>query len=562
MKFLVSQIMTIAVDGKGRRNLRVLARFFAVLMAMILTYSVLFHFIMAYEGQQHSWLTGLYWTLTVMSTLGFGDITFESDLGRAFSIIVLVSGTVFLLVLLPFTFIQFFYAPWMEAQAAARTPRTLPEEIRGHVLLTSYDPVTESLIRKLDQFGHPYAVLVPDLERAQRLHDQHIHVMVGALDDPETYKAARIGTAAMVATTLSDQENTTVAFTSRGVSDTTPVAATVDEQVSAQILEMAGATSVLRFPDIMGQALARCITGGDAVTHVVARFDELLIAEANAARTPLVGKTLRENRLSDLDISVIGLWERGDFKHARPDTVIGSNAVLMMAGNAEQLQNYDEHFAIYGVSGEPAVIIGNGRIGQATAAAMAERGIDFVIIEQNRRRVTTPDRTVVGNAAEPDVLEQAGLGKAPTVVITTNNDDTNLYLTLLCRKQRPDIEIITRCTMDRHVAALHKAGADFVQSYASIGAQSIFNLLQKSRVVTVAQGLDVFRVGVPEEIAGRTLATSGIRENTGCTVIGYRDANGLHANPPAATILQPGDQLVVIGDWESRNRYFEHFDDR
>jgi Trk K+ transport system NAD-binding subunit len=312
----------------------------------------------------------------------------------------------------------------------------------------------------------------------------------------------------------------------------------------------------------MGQALARCITGGDAVTHVVARFDELLIAEANAARTPLVGKTLRENRLSDLDISVIGLWERGDFKQARPDTVIGPNAVIMMAGNAEQLQNYDEHFAIYGVSGEPAVIIGNGRIGQATAAAMAERGIDFVVIEQSQRRVTMPERTVVGNAAEPEILEKAGLARAPTVVITTNNDDTNLYLTLLCRRQRPDIEIITRCTMDRHVGALHKAGADFVQSYAAIGAQSIFNLLQKSRVVTVAQGLDVFRVNVPDEIAGRTLATSGIRENTGCTVIGYRDAEGLHANPPAATILEPGNQLVVIGDWESRNRYFEHFDDR
>ena len=42
------------------------------------------------EGQAHSWLTGLYWTLTVMSTLGFGDITFHSDLGRAFSIVVLM----------------------------------------------------------------------------------------------------------------------------------------------------------------------------------------------------------------------------------------------------------------------------------------------------------------------------------------------------------------------------------------------------------------------------------------------------------------------------------------
>jgi hypothetical protein len=30
-----------------------------------------------------------------MSTLGFGDITFESDAGRLFSIIVMVSGVIF-----------------------------------------------------------------------------------------------------------------------------------------------------------------------------------------------------------------------------------------------------------------------------------------------------------------------------------------------------------------------------------------------------------------------------------------------------------------------------------
>jgi len=39
-----------------------------------------------------------------MSTLGFGDITFSSDLGRIFSLIVLLTGIVYLLVMLPFTF--------------------------------------------------------------------------------------------------------------------------------------------------------------------------------------------------------------------------------------------------------------------------------------------------------------------------------------------------------------------------------------------------------------------------------------------------------------------------
>src|SRR5512134_1881206 len=142
MKFLISQLNVFLKPGTQRRNVRLLLKFLLLLALLVTPHSVLFHALMVYEKQEHSWLTGVYWTLTVMSTLGFGDITFTSDIGRLFSIVVLLSGMVFLLILLPFTFIEFFYAPWMQAQAEARAPRRLAESMRGHVILTAYDPVT------------------------------------------------------------------------------------------------------------------------------------------------------------------------------------------------------------------------------------------------------------------------------------------------------------------------------------------------------------------------------------------------------------------------------------
>ena len=92
MKFLPAQLYYLLGERAMRRNLRALASYLLLLTATIAAYSILFHAIMLYEGQEHSWLTGFYWTLTVMSTLGFGDITFQSDLGRAFSIVVLLSS--------------------------------------------------------------------------------------------------------------------------------------------------------------------------------------------------------------------------------------------------------------------------------------------------------------------------------------------------------------------------------------------------------------------------------------------------------------------------------------
>ncbi|MCB1124450.1 MAG: potassium channel protein, partial [Verrucomicrobiae bacterium] len=113
MKFSPALFGYLMHNRTQRRNLMILVRLLLVLFGLICIYSVLFHVLMAREGNDHTWATGFYWTLTVMSTLGFGDITFHTDLGRVFSMVVLGTGMIFLLVLLPFTFIEFFYAPWM-----------------------------------------------------------------------------------------------------------------------------------------------------------------------------------------------------------------------------------------------------------------------------------------------------------------------------------------------------------------------------------------------------------------------------------------------------------------
>ena len=113
-------------DAMRRRNTRALIRFMVILASLVTVNAIIFQGLMAYEGQKHSWVTGFYWTLSTMSTLGYGDISFFSDLGRIFSIVVLLLGIIFMLVLLPFTFIELFYEPWMEARAASQVPRAAP----------------------------------------------------------------------------------------------------------------------------------------------------------------------------------------------------------------------------------------------------------------------------------------------------------------------------------------------------------------------------------------------------------------------------------------------------
>lgn len=562
MKFFVSNMMAFLRRKAALRNLTLLGRYLALLVVMAVFFSLAFHVLMEREGRHYSWVTGFYWTLTVMSTLGFGDITFEGDVGRLFSMIVLLSGMVFLLVLLPFTFIQFFYAPWMEAQTAARAPRQVPPHTAGHVILTHFDPVTRALIGKLNQFGYNYALVVPDLPEALRLHDLGIHVVLGEPDLPETYARLNAPRAALVAATNTEVHNTNVAFTVRELSKTVPILATAESDAAVDILKLAGSSHVIRLGELMGRSLARRMLGGDAVAHVIGTFDKLLIAEATAAGTPLVGKTLAEARLREnVGINVIGVWERGDFAPARPETPIGANTVLVLAGSVDQIHAYNELFCIYHRATAPVLIIGGGRVGRATGRALRERQLECRIIERNPAQVpaTGADQYVLGDASQMGVLEKAGLKDAPAVIVTTNDDDISIYLTLFCRRLRPDIQIISRATQERNVSTLHRAGADFVMSYASMGANMIFNLLKRSDILMLAEGLNAFRMRTPGALAGKTLAETALRRETGCSVIALNEDGRFEINPDPFRPLAADSEIVLIGSLEAEQKFFKRY---
>ncbi|MCZ7558394.1 MAG: NAD-binding protein [Bacteroidia bacterium] len=561
MKFIPSQLMYFLQTGTARRNIRTLSRFIGTLLLMVVAYSVLFHYIMAAEGHEHSWITGLYWTLTVMTTLGFGDITFHSDLGRVFSIMVLFSGVVFLLILLPFTFIQFFYAPWLEAQSKARAPRELPASLRGHVLLTTFDPVSVSLIQKLTQYATPYVLLVEDLQRALDLNDQGIRVVLGERDDPETYKRLRVAQAALVVANGKDEHNTNIVYTVRELSPTVPIISTADSPDSVDILTLAGSSQVLQLADMLGKALARRTVGGDARSNIIGRFDELVIAEAPVNGTPLVGQTLSECKLrQNIGITVAGVWERGLFQIAGPDTLINNSTVLVLAGSEEQLARYDEFMCIYNPHDAFVLIFGGGRVGRAVAEGVRDRGLEFRIVERDPAVVRNAEEYVVGSAADLETLRKAGIERASTVVITTQNDDTNIYLTIYCRRLRPDVHIISRATLERNISTLHRAGADLVISYASLGSNTILNFLQNSRVMMLAEGLDIIRVPVPHSLAGSSLRSSGIRQRTGCSVIAIRDNDQTRTNPDPDTVLRDGMEMILIGTVDAERSFLEKFE--
>ena len=163
-------------------------------------------------------------------------------------------------------------------------------------------------------------------------------------------------------------------------------------------------------------------------------------------------------------------------------------------------------------------------------------------------------------AADYHTLERAGIEKAPAVIVTTHEDDMNVYLTIYCRKLRPDIQVLARSTKESNTPRLHRAGADLVMSYATMGAGILFNDLCKGGdLLMVAEGLYIFRMQLPAHLAGQKISESKIRERTGCSVVALRRAGAMKLNPAPDTILMEADFLILVGTADAEESLLRMF---
>jgi len=565
MKFFTSQIVSLLIPARARPNIRALGSYLLLLVATVALFATGFRLIMYHvEGQEHSWVTGIYWALTVMTTLGFGDITFHSDLGRLFSIVVLLTGVVLLLIVLPFVFIRFFYAPWMESRMRLHAPRAVPHGTKGHVIMCSLDSLATALLARLRLHGITHYVIEPDPLKAAQLHIDGVPVVTGGVEDRATYEALEVAQARLVIANCADTSNTNITLTIRDLSPQVSIAAVAEREQSIDLLELSGSNHVLSLKHRLGEHLANRVNAGHLHCHVVGRMGDLLIAEFPVHNTPLVGRSLRNVQLREaFGLNVVAVWERGRMVPVTPDTILADGSFPVVMGSREQITKLDTYLVIYNTNFNPVLVIGGGEVGRVTTQTLRSRGVTVHMIEREasleRSLEGAADQLFIGDAADRELLMGAGLADAPSVLLTTNDDAMNIYLAVYCRRLNPGIRVISRITHERNIEAIHRAGADFVLSYASLGAEAVMSLLQSRESVILGEGFDLFYVPVPESLAGHTLANSHIRARTGLNVLALRQPNGEVVPATASMVLEPVCELVMLGNEPQRHDFTKEF---
>ncbi len=208
------------------------------------------------------------------------------------------------------------------------------------------------------------------------------------------------------------------------------------------------------------------------------------------------------------------------------------------------------------------IVAGFGRVGSVVAQSLSDEGAYFVVVDSSEHACEEARQEgwlyVIGDATEEDVLIEAGIEHAGSVVTALAGDAENLFVTVTARSLNPELFIVSRSSHASTEAKLYKGGADRAITPNVIGGRRMASMVLQPAVsdyldiVSSGNGVE-YRLQELELIpgscfAGLTLGSARIRELTGAQVVAIinRDTS-VNVNPGVDAVLEVGQRLVVLG---------------
>jgi CPA2 family monovalent cation:H+ antiporter-2 len=243
------------------------------------------------------------------------------------------------------------------------------------------------------------------------------------------------------------------------------------------------------------------------------------------------------------------------------------------------------------------IVIGFGAGGGLLARVLREARIPYLIVELNSETVKRGRRkgepVFYGDATRRGVLEHAGIDRARLVVFAISDPDALRRAVRAARDLNPAVEIVVRTRRITEIEELQTLGADEVVAEEFETAIEIFTLVlhryhvprnvvraqirvlrgegyQLLRSPGRGQGVseavldaleagttDIFRLPRGSPVAGRSLRDLDLRRRTGATVLAIVREDETGPNPTADTVLEAGDDLVLVGSHAEIDRAFD-----
>lgn len=460
------------------------------------------------------------------------------------------------------TAVDVFAVPWLRDALTPSAPEVAPE-LEDHVIICEHTPRVDAFIAELDARDRGYVLIESDPDTARDLHEAGYRVIEGDAESTGTLANAHLESAMCVVVDAADDRSASIALAVRDARPDGRVITLVEDTDLARYHDAAGADEVLSPRQLLGVSLAEHVP-----TAVTTEIDEgitigenLELVELTVAEgSDIAHTTFGEAALRDrFGVNVIGAWFDSDFKTPVDlEDELEPETRLLVAGDPDNLESLREATtsAVRGFTTQRIVLAGFGDSGRAVYDALSGSGSRLTVLDIEQ----TDQVDVVGDAREPAVLEEAEIEEADALVLTVADDTTAIFTTLIARELHPDLRIIVRTNEEGDVEKLYRAGADYVQSLATVSGRMLAStVFEDEEVLTYETRVNVVQLPAGG-LVGSTLADEEVRTETGCTVVGMiRNGETITEFDPAGFTFRAGDEVVITGTDEAVTRFERQF---
>jgi voltage-gated potassium channel len=203
------------------------------------------------------------------------------------------------------------------------------------------------------------------------------------------------------------------------------------------------------------------------------------------------------------------------------------------------------------------IMVGLGHLGFRVVRDLYRMNQEVVVVELNPKAdlvasVKQMDIPVIqDDATREATLEAAGIRRARTIILCTQNDSMNLQVALKARKMQPNIHAVLRIFDDDFADALHDQFGFTAMSATGMAAPAFASAasgVDITRPITVeGETLSLARLKVQpnSELISMTVSAIEARFNLSVVLLHRNHESDLH--PSGECMVMSGDALGVLG---------------
>ncbi len=491
-------------------------------------------------------ITALYWVMVTITTLGYGDIVFHSQIGRFFTIIVALSGiAIFWAVILPMEL-----TPRFESLIKAK-PNSAPEKNEDHIIISGYSSMVEILAERLAPLKISFIIIERSENVARSIYREY-PTICGDPSETNILLKAGVNSARLLIANEKEELNADVILAARSISDV-QVIALVDGHVQSRFLSYAGASRTVSPKMLLGKFLAQITAPPkkNVFPGAIKLFEDLILAELPIyPGSKLIKQRLTIDSTKSTGARIVGMWQKGNFlPDPTPEEAIIPNSVLMAVGKTDQVTKI-RNLTLGARREGPLIILGYGDVGRHVAAILCEGGINPIIVD-SQDLGEIPFEQIKGDATSEDILLKAGIKKAVGTMILLDDDSEAVYATLLAKNLNPDAFVVARANLAKSSEKIYRAGADYVASLPIVASHMLAKVIQQEEeelaLLYEDLELELHEAEKGSNLIGKTLEEIDLPGMFGCRAAAMKHEGRSIAGPDKSIMIEQGDIIAIIG---------------